>query len=53
MIEKKLLKTADLRDVQDKYELGHISYSRMVEMLNERITKNLKESGYVVTNKTE
>ena len=38
---KKILTVADLRDVNDSYEKGEISYSKMVELLNERISERL------------
>ena len=33
---EKVFKVADIRDLEQKVALGEISYSRMVEMLNEK-----------------
>tara|TARA_A100000172_G_C3044260_1_gene111853 strand:+ start:26775 stop:26939 length:165 start_codon:yes stop_codon:yes gene_type:complete len=38
---KKILTVADLRDVNDSYEKGEILYSKMVELLNKRISERL------------
>ena len=38
---KKLIRTADLRKALDSYNRAEISYSRMVEMLNEDANKAL------------
>jgi plasmid rolling circle replication initiator protein Rep len=42
----KLIKTADLRDVLDSYNREEISYSRMVELLNEIANKRLEAIDY-------
>ena len=43
MKKVKILKGGDVRDILDQYDREEISYSRMVEMLNEKIETNLEE----------
>lgn len=40
---KKYLKVADLREVMDSHEKGEITFSRAVEMLNEKIDKEVND----------
>lgn len=39
----RLLKTAEVRDIVDKLDQKEISFSKMVDMLNEIALKNLSE----------
>lgn len=42
----KLIKTADLRDVLDSYNREEISYTKMVDLLNDIANKRLKAINY-------
>jgi len=43
MRKVKILKGGDVREIMDQYDREEISYSRMVELLNERVEDNLKD----------
>lgn len=38
---RKLLKIAEVRDILDAHFRGEVTYSRMVEMLNEKANENI------------
>mgnify|MGYP001614796958 CR=1 FL=1 len=42
-MENKFLKLAELRELEKQVTLGEISYSRMVEIINEKHTNKLRE----------
>lgn len=40
---RKLIRTADVRNALDSYDRGEISYTKMVELLNDSAIRNLKQ----------
>lgn len=40
----RLLKTAEVRDILDKWDENEMSFSKMVELLNETALKNLEST---------